>query len=105
MREAAEFACPVNTPPSLGFEDALMNGVSERRLLTNHVITDTELTVFVADPNRAARWQAYIGAGAKLYCYDGQNPCNRLVDETVHVLDRQPDASEGTDRTNPTIRV
>lgn len=106
MREATEFACLVNTPPSLAFEEAMMDGVSEERLMTNHVITDAELTVLLKEPNRAARWQAYVEAGANLYCYDGQIPCNLLViDETVLILDQQPEAPEGIESTNPEVRA
>lgn len=106
MREATEFACLVNTPPSLAFEEAMMDGVSEGRLMTNHVITDAELTVLLKEPNRAARWQAYVEAGANLYCYDGQIPCNLLViDETVLILDKQPEAPEGIESTNPEVRA
>lgn len=106
MREATDFACLVNIAPSLGFEKAMMDGVSEGRLMTNHVITDGELSVLLGDPGRAARWQAYVEAGANLYCYDGQIPCNLLViDETVFILDRQPEAPGGIESTNPEVRT
>jgi len=71
MRAATEFACLVNTLPSLAFEEAMMNGVFEGRLATKHVITDTELTTLRQRPDRASDWQAYLEAGADLYCYEG----------------------------------
>lgn len=105
MREATEFACLVNTPPSLAFEEAMIDGVFEDRLTTKHVITDTELTTLLQDDDRAARWQAYVEAGADLYCYDGPIPCNLIVlDETVLILDRQPEAAEGIVSANPEVR-
>jgi hypothetical protein len=105
LREATEFACLVNTAPSLGFERAMIDGVVEERLTTNHVITDAELDVLRRDPDRAARWRTYVEAGADLYCYDGRIPCNLLViDETVYVLDRQPEAPEGIESTNLAVR-
>jgi predicted transcriptional regulator len=105
LREAAEFACLVNTAPSLGFERAMVDGVVDGRLTTTHVITDAELDVLRRDPDRAARWRTYVEAGADLYCYDGRIPCNLLViDETVFVLDRQPEALEGIESTNAAVR-
>lgn len=106
LREATEFACLVNTPPSLAFEEAMMAGVAEGRLATNHVITEGELDVLREDPDRAARWRTYVEAGADLYCYDGSIPCNLIViDETVLVLDRQPRAAEGIESSNPAVRA
>lgn len=105
LREATEFACLVNTPPSLAFEEAMIAGVAEGRLATNHVITEGELDVLREDPDRAARWRSYVEAGAELYCYEGAIPCNLLViDATVLVLDRQPDAPEGIESSNPAVR-
>ncbi len=105
MQGAAEFACLVNTPPSLAFEDAMIQGVIEDRLATTHVITDDELTVLLRDEARSARWRAYVEAGANLYCYEGSIPANLLIiDETVLILDRQPEAPEGIETTNPVVR-
>lgn len=104
MREATEFACLVNTPPSLAFEEAMIDGVLDGRLRTNHVITDSELEVLRRDPDRAARWRAYVEAGADLYCHRGPIPCNLLViDERVLILDQQPAAAEGIESTNPAV--
>lgn len=105
MREATEFACLVNTPPSLAFEEAMMNGVFEGRLSTKHIITETELTTLWQSPERASDWEAYLEAGADLYCYEGDIPCNLLViDDTVLILDQQPEAAEGIESTNPVVR-
>jgi predicted transcriptional regulator len=105
MREATEFACLVNIAPSLGFENAMVEGVVDGRLRTKHIITDGELAVLRQNADRASRWQRYIEAGANLYCYDGRIPCNLLViDETVLILDRQPEAVEGIKSTNDVVR-
>ncbi|OYR41327.1 hypothetical protein DJ82_06020 [Halorubrum sp. Ib24] len=105
MREATEFACLVNTLPSVGFEDAMVNGVLDGRLTTTHVITDGELAVLREDADRVSRWQTYVEAGANLYCYTGRIPCNLLViDNTVLILDRQPEAVEGIESTNSVVR-
>lgn len=105
MQEATEFACLVNTPPSLGFEDAMVNGVLDGRLTTNHVITDDELAALQQDVDRASRWKGYVEAGANLYCYEGRIPCNLLViDDTVIILDRQPEAAEGIESRNSVVR-
>lgn len=105
MREATEFACLVNMPPSLGFEDAMIHSITNGPLATNHVITGDELTALRQNAERAGRWQSYIEAGAEVYCYDGRIPCNLLViDETVLILDRQPEALEGIESTNGAVR-
>lgn len=105
MQEATKFACLVNIAPSLGFENAMINGVVEGRLTTTHIITDGELTVLRQNAERASRWQTYIESGADLYCYEGRIPCNLLViDETVFILDRQPEAIEAIESTNAVVR-
>jgi len=104
IREATEFACLVNTPPSLAFEEAMIDGVLDGRLSTNHVITDSELEVLRQEPDRAARWRTYVEAGANLYCHRGSIPCNLLViDERVLVLDQQPEAAEGIESTDSAV--
>lgn len=104
MWEATKFACLVNTPPSLAFEEAMIDGALDGRLSTNHVITHGELEVLRRDPDRATRWRAYVEAGANLYCYRGTIPCNLLViDERVLVLDQQPAAAEGIESTDPAV--
>lgn len=105
LRQATEFACLVNVAPSLGFETAMINGVVDGTLRTNHVITGGELSVLRQDPERASRWQRYVEAGANLYCYDGEIPCNLLViDDTVLILDREPKAIEGIEITKNVVR-
>lgn len=105
LETASEFSCLVNTPPSLGFEKALVNGVLDGRLSTKHVMTEGELTVLKENPDRAARWERYVEASGEVYCYDGPIPCNLIViDETVLILDRHPEALEGIESTNPTVR-
>jgi hypothetical protein len=105
MREATEFACLVNIPPSLAFEEAMMNGVFDGCLRTEHVIAEGELAVLRENTERASRWQAYVEAGADLYCYDGPIPCNLLlIDETVLILDRQPEAAEVIESTTAVVQ-
>lgn len=105
MQEATEFACLVNTPPSLGFEEVMMKGVIDGWLTTKHVITREELNTLRQNAERARRWQSYVEAGAEVYCHDGHIPCNILViDETVLILDRQPDALEGIESTDAKVR-
>ncbi len=105
MQEATEFACLVNIAPSLGFEYAMMDGVVDGRLSTQHIVTDGELAVLRQNADRVSRWQTYIEAGGNLYCYDRRIPCNLLViDETVLILDRHPEAVEGIKSTNAMVR-
>lgn len=86
LRAATEFHCLVGVAPPLGFEQAMRDGVVDGDLVTRHVITEDELEYLGADPGRRSRWHEYLVAGANVYCYDGDIPCNLLVfDQTVIV--------------------
>lgn len=105
LQEATEFRCLVNTPPSLAFEDVLVEGQAAGRLSTEHVINADGLDALTDDRNRASRWASYTDAGATVYRYEGRIPCNLLVvDESVLILDRQPTAVEGIACTEPAVR-
>jgi len=106
VQEATEFLCLVNTPPSLAFEDSLIEGQVAGRLKTEHVINKDGLDVLKDDRNRASRWATYMDAGATVHRYDGRIPCNLLVvDESVLILDRQPAAVEGIECTESAVRL
>lgn len=50
-----------------------------------HVITKSEFTYLFHYSDRLSRWQDYIEAGAKVYCYDGSIPCDVFIfDETAY---------------------
>lgn len=90
LRDADRFRCLVRVAPPAQFERAMRDGVAERDLTTEHVITDTELAAILDQPGRVRRWRAYLEAGATVYCYDGDIPCNVLVFDDVVVVGNSP---------------
>lgn len=84
------FSCLVNTVPTVGLEQVMVESVVDGDLQTKHVITADELDVLRQDAERSARWKEYVEAGADLYCYDGSIPCILLIfDETVLLGNRR----------------
>ena len=95
LRESSEFACLVGVAPPLAFEEAMRDGVIERDLATNHVLTDAEYRYLCTYPERCARWREYLAAGANVYRYGGDVPCNLLVfDGTVIVGNSQSEVGD-----------
>lgn len=94
MREADSFQCVVGVAPPVQFEEAMRDGVVERGMATEHVITDAELAAILEQPSRVRRWREYLAGGANVYRYDGAVPCNVLVfDGTVVVGDTPSDVA------------
>lgn len=92
LRTAAEFHCLVGVAPPVPFEKAMRDGVVERGMRVEHVISESEYAYLRDDPERAARWREYIEAGANVYRYDGTVPCNFVIlDETVYIAKSQSD--------------
>lgn len=92
LRTAAEFHCLVGVAPPVLFEKAMRDGVVERGMRAEHVISESEYAYLRDNPERAARWQEYIQAGANVYRYDGPVPCNFVIlDETVYIGKSQSD--------------
>ncbi len=92
LREATEFSCLVRVAPPLAFEEAMRDGVVDDRLTAEHVITDGEFAYIGERPDRLRRWQEYLEAGANVYRYAGDIPCNLfVVDDVVLLSDRQPE--------------
>lgn len=74
------------------FEKAMLDGVVERGIRVEHVISESEYAYLRSDPERMARWREYIQAGANVYRYDGTVPCNFLIiDGTVYIGKSQSD--------------
>jgi predicted transcriptional regulator len=90
MQRSDVFACLSNTAGTIGLETRMMEEFVEGRLDVENVMTPAELDIYLDDPERASRWQEYVEAGAKVYCYRGRIPCNLiLVDDAVFLGDRQ----------------
>jgi predicted transcriptional regulator len=95
LRTADAFHCLVGVAPPVSFETAMADAVAEHGLTVEHVISGDEFAYVRDDPARVARWHAYIEAGANVYCYDGEVPCNLLVfDEVVCIAKTQSDYGE-----------
>lgn len=91
----SEFQCLVGIAPPVPFERAMVDGVENRGLDTKHVITDEELNYLLEHPDRLTRWRAYLRAGANVYRYDGQIPCNLFVfDDTLIISNSKSDVGE-----------
>lgn len=95
LRTAAEFHCLVGVAPPISFEKAMQDGVVERGMRVEHVISESEYTYLRDDPERSKRWREYIGAGANVYRYDGTVSINLVVlDATVYIAKSQSDYGE-----------
>ena len=93
LREATEFSCLVRVAPPLAFEEAMRDGVVDGRLTAEHVITEGEFAYITGRPDRLRRWREYIEAGANVYRYEGDIPCNLfVVDGVVLLSDREPES-------------
>ncbi|WP_318569030.1 hypothetical protein [Salinigranum marinum] len=95
LRTASEFYCLVGVAPPESFEKAMRDGVIERGMRAEHVITESEYTYLLAYPNRLTRWREYVEAGANVYCYSDAVPCNVMIfDETVYIANTQSEYGE-----------
>lgn len=95
MDTAAEFQCLVRIAPPIPLERKMRDGVVDRGIETKHVITDGELDYLLDNPDRLRRWREYVDAGANVYRYDGQIPCNLFVfDDTVLIANTSSDFGE-----------
>lgn len=92
---ADEFHCLVGVAPPVSFETAMADAVAERGMTVEHVISAEEFAYIREDRDRVRRWRAYVDAGANVYCYDDEVPCNLLVfDETVCIGNTQSEHGE-----------
>lgn len=95
LRTASAFHCLVGVAPPESFEKAMRDGVVERGMRTEHVITESEYTYLLHYPNRLTRWREYVQAGANVYCYSDTVPCNVMIfDETVYIANTQSEYGE-----------
>ena len=105
LGDATEFACLVRIAPPIGFEITMRDRAVGGQLTTDHVITADELAYIAEQPDRVRRWQEYLETDVDVYCYDGDVPCNLFViDETVLVVDREPEVCAFIESENETVR-
>lgn len=95
MEDASTFQCLVRIVPPIPLEQRMHDGVVDRGMETKHVITEDELDYLLDHPERLERWQEYLKAGANVYRYDDQIPCNLFVfDDTVLIGNTSSDFGE-----------
>lgn len=104
IRESTEFRNLTNIAPTLGFERVMHDGVEAGTLSTEHVVTPGVIRQLCTDDERQSRWRKYLDAGANLYRYDGQIPCNLFImDETVFIADSQLERLEFVEVDDSTV--
>lgn len=92
LRTANEFHCLAGVAPTEPFEKAMRDGVVERGMSVEHVISKSEYEYLLDYPERLARWRDYIEAGVNVYRFDGTVPINFIViDGTVYIAKSQSD--------------
>jgi predicted transcriptional regulator len=95
LREATEFYCSVGIAPPVPFEKAMRDGVVERQMRVDHVISESEYSYLRGYPERMERWREYINGGANVYRYDGDVQCNLFIlDETLYIANSQSEYGE-----------
>lgn len=105
LGDADEFYCLTNTAGTVGLEKRMMDAFTDGGVTVENVITPDELAIYRRDPERAARWKEYVEAGADVYLYDGDIPCNLVViDETVFLGDRRLESVGLIECTDESVR-
>lgn len=79
IRISTEFRNLTNIAPTLGFERAMHNGVMGGTLSSEHIITSGVITQLRTTDDRMGRWQRYLDAGAELFLYENDIPCNLFI--------------------------
>jgi predicted transcriptional regulator len=104
IRETTDYHCLACIAPSIAFEKAMLNGLVDGRLTTEHVFTEQPLSYLADQPDRLSHWQDNLAAGAIVHRYDGQIPCNLFImDQTVLIADRHPEACAYIKSENETV--
>lgn len=95
LRTATEFQCLVGVAPPESFEKAMRDGVVERGMRVEHIISKGEYRYLLDYPDRLERWREYIHAGPNVYCYPGTVSCNVMIfDGTTYIAKTQSEYGE-----------
>lgn len=95
LRTADKFYCLVTVAPPVTFEITMTEEIQERNLTVEHIISDSEFRYICDHPDRLQRWRDYVDAGANVYRYDGEVPCNLVIlDRTVYIAKTQSEYGE-----------
>jgi len=71
----------------------ILEGVESGRLTAEGVLAASSLDFLQDTPKRRERWASIVEAGADLYRYEGEIPCNLwIMDETVLIKKSRPES-------------
>jgi len=92
LTTASEFRVLAHLVPPEPLGETMRDSVVSGQMTMDGVITDTLFSYLTADPERAARWNTVVKAGADLYRREGPIPCNLWIfDETVLIKKSGPE--------------
>lgn len=90
LRTASTFTNLVYVGPPLSMMETTRDGVVAGRLAATTVLTNGLVEYLQTQPEQLPYWREYITAGARVYCYEGEIPCNLfIVDGTVLIGNTQ----------------
>lgn len=93
IRDASEIRVLTHFAPPGPFAKSMRDGFATGRLNGTFVLTGELVDYLRTRSARRERWRANIEAGADVYRYEGDIPCNVLViDDTVFIKSSRPDS-------------
>lgn len=93
IRDASEIRVLTHLAPPEPFATSMRDGFDTDRLNGTFVLTGELVEYLRRRSAREERWRAYIEAGADVYRYEGDIPCNLLViDERVFIKSSRSDS-------------
>lgn len=93
IRDASEIRVLTHLAPPEPFAKSMRDGFDTNRLNGTFVLTGELVEYLRRRSAREERWRAYIEAGADVYRYEGDIPCNLLViDDTVFIKSSRSDS-------------
>ncbi|MFC6939602.1 helix-turn-helix transcriptional regulator [Salinirubellus sp. GCM10025818] len=92
VEEATRHRAFTHLVPPEPLSEAILEGVESGRLTAEGVLTTGSLDFLRETPRRRGRWASIVEAGAGLYQYDGEIPCNLwIMDENVLIKKSRPE--------------
>lgn len=93
IRDASEIRVLTHFAPPGPFAKAMRTGFVTGRLIGTFVLTEELVDYLCTRSERQKRWDKNIKAGADVYRYEGDIPCNLLViDDTVFIKSSRPES-------------
>lgn len=79
IRDASEFYTLNHLAPAVAFTEIMRDRLVADQLTATCVLTGELVDYIHERPDRRERWRECIAAGADVYRYDGEVPCNLLI--------------------------